>query len=62
VDRLPGNLVIVCDARFEVAIGAACDGPAEDASAKAASRPNLTLADRFEAAPARIISVYVDRP
>ena len=67
VDLLPGNLVIVCDARFEVAIGAACNGPAEDSSAKAAmteptDRRILTLADRFEAAPGRIISVYVDRP
>ena len=30
-DLMPGNLVVICDARFEAAIGAACDGPAEDA-------------------------------
>jgi 4-amino-4-deoxy-L-arabinose transferase-like glycosyltransferase len=61
VDIQPGNLVIVCDARFEVAIGAACDGPAEDALA-ASGRPDLALADRFEAAPGRFISVYLASP
>ena len=61
VDILPGNLVIVCDARFEAAIGSACDGPAEDALA-AATWPDLALADRFEAAPGRFISVYLASP
>ena len=54
-------LVIVCDALFEEAIGAPCGGPAEEASL--AARPftpsggTATLADRFEAAPGRTISV-----
>ncbi len=56
-------LVIVCDSLFEGAIGAPCGGPAEDASL--AARPfagaagAATLADRFEAAPGRTISVYL---
>jgi 4-amino-4-deoxy-L-arabinose transferase-like glycosyltransferase len=58
VDVAPGNLVIVCDARFEAAIGAACGGPAEE-QRLATAAPSLTLADRFEAAPGRVISVYV---
>ena len=55
--------MIVCDALFEEAIGAPCGGPAEDASL--AARPftpsggTATLADRFEAAPGRTISVYL---
>ena len=61
LDILPGNLVIVCDARFEAAIGADCDGPAEDALA-ARERPDLALADRFEAAPGRFISIYLTSP
>ena len=59
----PGSLVVICDVRFEVAIGAACGGPAEDAlvAGSMASRRWIqpTLADRFEAAPGRIISVYL---
>lgn len=53
------NLVIVCDVRFETAIGATCGGPAEDAAA-ANEAPGLQLAERFEASPDgdRIISVY----
>ena len=56
-------LVIVCDALFEEAIGAPCGGPAEDASLTARpftpSGGTPTLADRFEAAPGRTISVYL---
>ena len=67
VDLRPGNMVVVCDVRFEAAIGAACGGPAEDAlvagsSAVATADPLPTLADRFEAAPGRIISVYLRTP
>ena len=58
VDSLPGNLVVICDSRFEAAIGAACNGPAEDRLATTL-RPGLTLADRFVAAPGRIVSVYL---
>ncbi len=57
------TLVIVCDSLFEEAIGAPCGGPAEDASLAArpfsAASGTPTLADRFEAAPGRTISVYV---
>ena len=61
-DSVPGNLVVVCDQRFEAAIGAACSGPAEEKLLATTGRPGLTLADRFEAAPNRIISVYLDAP
>ena len=60
-------LVIVCDSLFETAIGAPCGGPAEDASLADRPFPGVTgtaaptLADRFEAAPGRTISVYVAR-
>jgi 4-amino-4-deoxy-L-arabinose transferase-like glycosyltransferase len=57
-------LVIVCDSLFKAAIGAPCGGPAEDASLAARPFPGSagtapTLADRFEAAPGRTISVYL---
>ena len=45
--------VVLCDALFETAIGAACGGPAEDAQAG-----DLELVDRFQAAPGRWVSVY----
>jgi len=61
-DRFPGNLVVICDARFAGAIGAACGGPAEDRLVAMSGHPGLTLADRFEAAPNRIISVYRAAP
>jgi dolichyl-phosphate-mannose-protein mannosyltransferase len=50
--------VVLCDSLFELAIGAACGGPAEDALV---SDQGLRLADRFEAAPGRWVSVYVGR-
>ena len=53
-----GGLVVICDVRFEVAIGDACGGPAEDALLRTMGS-GWTLADRFEAAPGRIISVYL---
>jgi 4-amino-4-deoxy-L-arabinose transferase-like glycosyltransferase len=48
--------IVLCDDLFRAVIGAACGGPAEDALAT--SLP-LKLADRFEAAPGRWVSVYV---
>jgi hypothetical protein len=48
--------VILCDGLFSYAIGAECGGPAEDASV--AGR-GLSLADRFEAAPGRWVSIYL---
>ncbi len=50
--------VVLCDSLFEAAIKAACGGPAEDAFV---SGLGLRLADRFEAAPGRWVSVYLDR-
>jgi dolichyl-phosphate-mannose-protein mannosyltransferase len=47
--------VVLCDQLFRDAIGADCGGPAEDRSTVGAG---LTLADRFEAAPGRWVSVY----
>jgi 4-amino-4-deoxy-L-arabinose transferase-like glycosyltransferase len=54
----PGDAatVIMCDALFTDAIGADCGGPAEDASVAGAG---MSLADRFEAAPGRWVSVYL---
>ena len=51
----PGTLVVICDRLFEVAIGAACGGPAEAGIVPADLGDPI---DRFEAAPGRIISVY----
>jgi 4-amino-4-deoxy-L-arabinose transferase-like glycosyltransferase len=48
--------VVLCDAQFEPAIGAACGGPAEDAAVAAYAQ---RLVDRFEAAPERWVSVYL---
>ena len=54
----PGDdaTVVLCDALFTYAIGADCGGPAEDASVAGAG---LSLADRFEAAPGRWVSIYL---
>jgi hypothetical protein len=49
-------LVVLCDALFAEAIGDPCGGPAEDALG---ATDGARLADRFEAAPDRWISVYV---
>jgi hypothetical protein len=46
-------LVVMCDDRFHEAIGARCDGPAEDAVAAGGA-----LIDRFEAQPDRWVSIY----
>jgi 4-amino-4-deoxy-L-arabinose transferase-like glycosyltransferase len=65
--RPPGSLplvgepvarVVICDALFERAIGAACGGPAEDA---AVGDAGFSLVDRFPAAPGRWVSVYERR-
>lgn len=59
---LPGSgpaeveaLVVICDSLFEVVIGAACGGPAEEAVVPAELGEPI---DRFEAAPGRWISIY----
>ena len=48
--------IVLCDDLFRSTIGAACGGPAEDALA---AQVGLVLADRFEAAPGRWVSVYL---
>ncbi len=53
---LDGVVVVICDSRFEVAIGAPCGGPAE-ATVAPADRFGQPV-DRFVAAPGRTISVY----
>ena len=64
------TLVIVCDALFEGAIGAACGGPAEEAllaaepfvpAAAGGTAAVVQMRDRFEAAPGRFVSVYSAR-
>ena len=51
----PGSLVVICDRLFEPTIGAACGGPAEAAFVPGGIGEPI---DRFEASPARVISVY----
>jgi hypothetical protein len=46
-------IVVMCDDRFHEAIGARCDGTAENAAAAGG-----VLIDRFEAQPSRWVSVY----
>ncbi len=53
---LDGVVVVICDSRFEIAIGAPCGGPAE-ATVAPADRFGQPV-DRFVAAPGRTISVY----
>jgi hypothetical protein len=48
--------VILCDALFTYAIGATCGGAAEDATV---AGTGVSLADRFEAAPGRWVSIYL---
>jgi len=56
----PGSLVVICDRLFEPTIGAACGGPAEAAFVPGGIGEPI---DRFDASPARVISVYrVDGP
>ena len=52
---LPGDalIVVLCDGRFDEAIGASCGGPAEDQVAVGGD-----LVDRFEAHPSRWVSIY----
>ncbi|HEX5014118.1 MAG TPA: hypothetical protein VFV72_08135 [Candidatus Limnocylindrales bacterium] len=52
----PEPVVVLCDALFVEAIGAPCGGPAEDALLAGDA---VSLADRFESAPDRWVSVYV---
>ena len=52
-------VVVVCDPLFDEVVGAPCGGPAEDAWIATAPRmPSVTLVDRFEAGPRRVLSVY----
>ena len=51
-----GTIVVICDSRFEVAIGAPCGGPAE-ATVAPPDRFGEPV-DRFVAAPDRTISIY----
>jgi hypothetical protein len=51
-----GAVVVICDSRFEIVIGAPCGGPAE-ATVAPADRFGEPI-DRFVAAPGRTISVY----
>jgi hypothetical protein len=51
----PMTRVILCDSLFENAIGAPCGGPAED---EMVADQGVSLADRFEAAPGRWVSIY----
>jgi 4-amino-4-deoxy-L-arabinose transferase-like glycosyltransferase len=62
------TLVIVCDALFETTIGSPCGGPAEEAMLQADPFPATgangagqapVVRDRFEAAPGRYVTVYV---
>jgi hypothetical protein len=66
VDLMGGvdSLTVVCDSLFTEAIGADCSGPAEDKYAQTISSFGklLRLADRFQAAPGRWISVYLASP
>ena len=48
--------IVLCDQLFRTAIGADCGGPAED---PVATSVGLVLADRFQAAPGRWVSLYV---
>jgi 4-amino-4-deoxy-L-arabinose transferase-like glycosyltransferase len=61
-DLLPTDavLVVMCDQLFHEAIGAECGGPAEDARAKD-SALGASVADRFEAAPGRWVTIYAAR-
>ena len=49
-----------CDPMFEVAIGATCGGPAEDAAVQARlDSGTLRLAERFTLTARRVISIYL---
>jgi 4-amino-4-deoxy-L-arabinose transferase-like glycosyltransferase len=51
-------LVVVCDRLFEPIVGAACGGPAEEATL-GPTDATLRLADRFDASSRTAISVYL---
>ncbi len=50
--------VVVCDPLFETVVGDTCGGVAETAWLAMTGRSDLVLADRWEAGPRRVISVY----
>ena len=59
VDAGFDGLVLLCDDRFQEAIGAHCGGAAEATVAPDAGGTTWgPLLDRFEAAPDRFVSVY----
>ena len=60
-DSPPTTAVVVCDPLFSDAVGAPCGGPAESAWL-AATAPGFELADRFDAGPRRVISIYAASP
>ena len=66
IDPMGGvdSLTVLCDSLFNEAIGAACAGPAEDRLAQTVSAYGkvVHLADRFEGAPGRWLSVYLANP
>ena len=66
MDVRPGNMVVICDVRFEAAIGARVRRTGRGRARRRLEGCELdalpTLADRFEAAPGRIISVYLRTP
>ena len=55
------SLLVLCDGLFNKAIGANCGGAAED-NAAARLGTGFHLSDRFEAAPGRWLSLYVNGP
>ncbi len=56
--RRADAVVVICDELFRAAIGRDCGGPAEDALLSARGIDGMSLEDRFDAAPGRVISVY----
>ena len=56
-----GTEVVVCDPLFDDVMGVACGGPAETEWG-VTQAPELTILDRFEAGPRRVITVYAPPP
>ena len=57
VDAFDG-LILLCDDRFDDAIGDSCGGAAEMSVASDPRAAGWVLLDQFEAAPGRFVSVY----
>ena len=58
VDAGATRVAVLCDELFEEVVGAACQGPAEEARLVEVGIVAGPLLDRFEAAPGRWISIY----